>query len=74
MTGRAKIDTPLKRILQEEGRRQTWLAAQIGVRPDQLNRWVHGLHEPIDATKQAIAEALGRPVDDLFPDLVEEAA
>lgn len=64
----ARIDTPLKRVLHEEGRRQDWLASQVGVRPEQVWRWVHGLHEPADDTKQAIAEALGRTVEELFPE------
>ncbi len=71
--GLARINTPLKRILDEEGRRQSWLAerltAALGrqVGRAEVNRWVHGLHDPEDATKDAIAEALGRTRKELFP-------
>lgn len=63
----ARADTPLKLILVNEGRSQSWLARQIGARPEQVNRWVHGLHEPAVKTQAAIADALGRSVAELWP-------
>lgn len=58
-------ETRLKRILREEGRKQRWLASQIGVSESQVHYIVNGLHVA-DATKRSIAEALGRDVDDVF--------
>lgn len=78
--GPARIDTPLKRILDDEGRRQTWLAARLSEilkRPidrSEVNRWVNGVHIPEKATRDAIAEALGRTVDELFPPQPDERA
>ncbi len=63
--------TPLARVLEEEGRKQSWLAERTGIDRGMLNRYVHGLHCPQDR-QQAIAEALGRTVDELFP--VQETA
>lgn len=64
---RARLNTPLKRALAEDGRRQTWLAERLGVDPRQVWGWVHGLHVPGNETQAAIATALGRTVDELFP-------
>jgi hypothetical protein len=64
--------TRLGEVLQEEGRRQDWLVARLrerGVKADkgQVSRWVRGLHVPEEATRAAIADALGRRVADVFP-------
>lgn len=66
-------ETPLARLLREEGRRQDWLAAQIGARPEQVSRWVQGVHLPVEATREAIANALRLPVDEVFPPQPEAA-
>lgn len=63
----ARINTPLKQALDADGRRQTWLAEQLGVERRQVWGWVHGLHEPGDETKAAIALALHRSVEELWP-------
>lgn len=74
MTKRARIETPLKRVLDQEGRRQTWLADQVSARLDknidsrQVFGWVHGIHVPEHATREAIAYVLGRTPEDLWPD------
>lgn len=57
--------TRLAEILLEEGRKQTWLAERTGIDPGTLSRYVNGLHVPKDRRK-AIAEALGRTVEDVF--------
>lgn len=65
--------TPLGRILREEGRKQSWLAERVGIDPAQLSRIVNGLHAP-EATRRAIADTLGRNVDELWPEPGEQAA
>lgn len=60
--------SPLKRILLAEGRRQTWLAGEVGIDPADLNRIVNRGLIPSDRVKQAIADALGRKVEELWPD------
>lgn len=70
-----RFDTPLKNVLREEGRRQDWLAEQVGADVYQVSRWVRGVHVPIETTRQAIARALGRHVEEVFPtEQYEEAA
>lgn len=64
---RARLNTPLKRVLDQEGRRQTWLAERIGIDPRQVWGWVHGLHIPAPETQRLIAVALARTVEELFP-------
>lgn len=59
--------TPLARILDAEGRKQSWLARQTSIAPSRLNHIVHGLHATQNEA-QAIADALGRSIDELFPD------
>lgn len=58
--------TPLQRVIREEGRKQSWLAQRVGCDEAHLSRIVNGLH-PDDATKQSIADALGRDVTELWP-------
>jgi len=58
--------TPLQGILQAEGRKQSWLAEQVGIDQAHMSRIVNGLH-PTDATALKLAKALNRPVDELFP-------
>lgn len=58
--------TPLKRAIFESERTQREIAAEIGMDPSHLSRIVNGLHAA-DATRAAIAAALGRQVDDVFP-------
>lgn len=58
--------TPLRAVLEEEGRRQSWLAAKVGKDPADMSRIVNGLI-PDEATREAIAAALGRQVDELWP-------
>ena len=72
MSRLARIETPLKRALDEDGRRQSWLAKRLGVAPRQVWAWVHGLHVPEQATREQIARVLGRKVDDLWPDAASE--
>lgn len=57
--------TRLQEILLEEGRRQKWLAERTGISEAQLSAYVRGLHVP-DDRREAIAEALGRTVADVF--------
>ncbi len=59
--------TPLKRLLRDEGRKQSWLAERVGIAQPALSRIVNGLHCDRE-TREAIAAALGRPVVDVFPE------
>lgn len=65
--------TPLKRVLLDEGRKQSWLAQRVGIDEATLSRIVNGLHCPIEL-REAIASALRRPVADLWPVDDERAA
>lgn len=71
---RARLQTPLKLALEEDGRRQTWLADRLGVDPRQVWGWVHGIHIPSVATQEAIAELLSRDAEALWPETSDEAA
>lgn len=59
--------TPLKRAFFESGRRQKDVAAAIGVDEATLSRIVNGLHTS-EGMRAKIADALGRTVEELFPD------
>jgi transcriptional regulator with XRE-family HTH domain len=56
----------LKVAIVESGRTQRSIAAEVGLREDHLSRIVNGLHAD-EATCEAIARALGRHVDEVFP-------
>jgi transcriptional regulator with XRE-family HTH domain len=63
----ARLNTPLKQALAEDGRRQNWLAERLGVDARQVWGWVHGVHIPGHETKAEIARILGRTPEELWP-------
>lgn len=65
MGGRTK--TPLRQLLDEEGRKQSWLAARTGLHTSRVSLIVNGLH-PTQAEAEAIAQTLGRDIAELWPD------
>lgn len=60
--------------MEDEGRRQSWLARRIGKDQAEVSRYVSRGMLPDEATREAIADALGRSVDELWPDLQASAA
>lgn len=58
--------TRLGEILDTEGRKQSWLSRVTGIDDSTISRYVYGLHCP-DDHREAIATALRRSVDDVFP-------
>lgn len=64
----SRPETPLARVLRKEGRRQSWLADEVGVSRTHMNAVVHGLY-PTPELAVAIAEALGRTVEELWPEM-----
>lgn len=60
--------------MQDEGRRQSWLAERIGKDQSDVSRYINRGMLPPEETRQAIADALGRELVELWPDLHEEAA
>lgn len=61
--------TPLKTVLTEEGRKQSWLSERTGIEKSRLSYIVNGLH-PRDDEAAAIAAALGRQINELWPSAV----
>lgn len=59
--------TPLKRILVNEGRKQSWLAARTGLHQVTMSRIVNGWSCDLE-TQRKIAAVLGRDIADVFPD------
>lgn len=70
----ARLETPLKRILEDEGRSQAWLARRLAVTRQQVWMWTNGIHAPEHATRERIADILGRTTDELWPDEPAELA
>lgn len=67
MPNEATFPTVLARILAEDGRRQDWLAGQIGVHASRVSRWVNGEgYAPGPVNRKKIAAALGRNETDVF--------
>lgn len=63
--------------MEDEGRKNVWLAKRIGKDPSEVTRYLRGLH-PDDHTKLAICSALGRQLAELgwedIPEVQETAA
>ncbi|MGB3329184.1 MAG: helix-turn-helix transcriptional regulator [Thermomicrobiales bacterium] len=58
--------TKIGDVLAEQGRRQDWLAAQVGVKPATVNRWIRGSRQLDRANAERVASALGVPFSLLF--------
>lgn len=58
--------TKIKVVLDEQGRRQDWLADQVGVAPATVNRWIKGSRTVDVRNAQKIAAVLGVPLFLLF--------
>ena len=58
-------------ILRERGLKQTWLAEQLGISQPYLHDLLMGRRgsESLKDWAPRIAEVVGVPVDELFPDL-----
>lgn len=54
--------------MDEEGRRQTWLAQRVGMDAADINRAINRGMILDPAKKQAIADVLDRKVEELWPD------
>lgn len=63
----ADFDTYLEFILEDEGRKQIWLAQRTGIDKSRLNNIVHGL-KPSDDEAALIAAVLRREIADVFAD------
>lgn len=60
--------TPLQKAVRLEGwGAQRRIARAIGVHESEMSRIVNGHLVPDDPTQRAIADALGRQVEELFP-------
>jgi lambda repressor-like predicted transcriptional regulator len=66
--------TPLKRIMLDEGRRQSWLASTIGKDQSEVSRIVNRGLVPDEEIRLAIASALGREPSELWPELHQKDA
>lgn len=67
MTQRVRIATPLRKVIDDEGRKQSWLSERAGIDQPTLSRIVNGRLNPTEGEQLAIAAALERPVAELFP-------
>lgn len=62
-----KSVTALKIAIVQTGRSSKEIAEELGIEPSTLSRYANGLHVPHDR-RQAIADALGRQINDLWPE------
>jgi len=63
----SRYTTSLKRVMQEQGRKQKWLAEQLDINRDVLNRIVNGATLPNLRTAQKIAQILNVEINTLWP-------
>lgn len=54
----------IKRFREEAGLSQSVLAGMVGVPPNTLSTWEQGIRKPTFENVAALAEALGRAIDD----------
>ena len=56
----------VKKILEEEGRKMTWLSKMVGVSRVSVSYWLNGRHLPSRKNLRRIADVMGLEVSDLF--------
>lgn len=64
--------TPLKIAIVSSGKTIVQLSRETGFGETEISAWANGRHTPIKRTRVALAEALGRPLEELWPDLHEQ--
>lgn len=55
----------LEQVLNDQGRKKSWLAAELDVYPSTVTAWTQGTM-PNDKNKVKIAQVLGEDVSTLF--------
>lgn len=60
-------NTPLKQRILDVGRKQRWLAKELGITEHTMTSYVLGENQPLVETAQRLAELLDCSVDDIFP-------
>lgn len=59
--------TLLAQFLRDQGRKQRWLAEQIGTHESLVSEWVNGRRTISERRARQVAQALGVPFYLLFP-------
>ena len=59
--------TPLKRVLDEGGRKLKWVSESTGINYQRLQRITNLGYEPTISEAARIAHCLKRPLEELFP-------
>ena len=68
------MGTKFDQVMEEQGRKATWLAEQTGFSSALISRVRSGERRPSPAFKRAAAKALEMTVDELFPETEQAAA
>lgn len=61
------MGTNLAEVLQRQGRRRDWLAAQLGVDKSTVTKWCKGERTPGPEHRSRVAQVLDVPEDEVFP-------
>lgn len=68
-----KVTNPLKVAIAGDTRTQKEIGADVGLSETQISKIAAEPSHASDATKQALADTLGKSVDDLFPSQAADA-
>ena len=68
------MGTTFDRLMNEQGRKATWLAEQIGYSSALISRIRSGERAATPDFRRKAAAALGVPEDELFPEVAATAA
>lgn len=69
-----KVTNPLKVAIAGDTRTQKEIGADVGLSETQISKIAAAPSHADDATKQALADTLGKSVDELFPPIVQAEA
>lgn len=64
------VNIALKVAFMESRKTQNQVAYKIRMTPTRLSQIAHGWVRPTESEKRRIAQELGKPVDEIFPEAV----
>ena len=66
-TDTKRVETPLSRLIREQGRLKGWVADQLGIGPERLSRLISGERRLTLEEGIKLADLFGVPIETLLP-------
>jgi len=68
------VTPKIVRVLNEQGRKQIWLAGKLNLPQPRLSEFIHVKRRPPEFFYGRVADVLNVPINDVLPEPAEQAA